>query len=219
MLTASDASKTSAALLIRSAQAQDSAQRACAALGESLWSPSKQNYNAGLNSSLSYEVYAGRYGNGQLFWVASDAPSSRHHKQECTAIDVHGTCHNVQCHQNLPALCTQSAPASNSTFSDTSNRFQIAQSVGEQTLVGYRDFYTFRFMGVRFANEPERFTYSTPFLNATGTNSAINHAPECLQAPNNGSTDCLFLNVWTTSLPAPRAPKKELKPVMVCQMK
>ena len=70
-------------------------------------------------------------------------------------------------------------------------------------------------MGVRFAQEPERFTYSSVY-DATGTNDALDPAPECLQAPNNGSTDCLFLNVWTTHLPAAAVPaKKDLKPVMV----
>ena len=113
-------------------------------------------------------------------------------------------------------LCSQSAPASNITFADTSAPFQVAQKVGSQILVGFRDFLTFRFLGVRFAQEPERFTYSTVYGNATGTNDALTFAPECLQSPNNGSTDCLFLNVWTTSLPAAAKPaQKELKPVMV----
>lgn len=35
------------------------------------------------------------------------------------------------------------------------------------------------------------------------------------QAPNDGSTDCLFLNVWTTLLPASSPAEKDLKPVMV----
>ncbi|KAK3066993.1 hypothetical protein LTR53_016392 [Teratosphaeriaceae sp. CCFEE 6253] len=69
---------------------------------------------------------------------------------------------------------------------------------------------------MRFAEEPERFTYSTPYINATGTNNALEGAPECLQAPNNGSTDCLFLNLWTTNLPSTQQPaKRDLKPVMV----
>lgn len=122
--------------------------------------------------------------------------------------------HKVGCTTKLPALCTQSAPASNITYADTSASFQIAQKVGSQTLVGYRDFLTFRFLGVRFAEEPERFTYSTLY-NGKGTNLALNPAPECLQLPVAGSTDCLFLNIWTTALPAGKPAKKNLKPVMV----
>jgi carboxylesterase type B len=70
-------------------------------------------------------------------------------------------------------------------------------------------------MGVRFAAEPERFTYSQLF-GGTGTNYALDPAPECSQSPGNGSTDCLFLNIWTTSLPATQRPANEdLKPVIV----
>lgn len=185
-----------------------------------MWSPSGQDFNAGLNSSLSYEVYAGNVPENQLIWIAAEEGASSwkgHHKRpQCQAIDIHGQCHNVDCNAHLPALCTHSAPASTDIYADTSAPRQVAQSVGQQTLIGYRDFYTFQFHGVRFAQEPERFTYSSVYTNATGTNAAIDPAPECLQAPNNGSTDCLFLNIWTTSLPATQhPPKKALKPVMV----
>ncbi|KAK3645529.1 hypothetical protein LTR56_002970 [Elasticomyces elasticus] len=222
-LRTSDAGKTSAALLLKNGQSQWSAQHACAALGEQLYSPSAQDFAAGLNQSLAYEVYAGRLSNNQLMWVASDAPTSHHHwQQHCTAMDTSGVCHPINCKTDLPVLCSQSAPASNAyndtaeSVSDTSSQYQVALPVGNQVLVGYRDFYTFQFKGVRFAEEPERFTYSSTYTNATGTNSALAHEPECLQAPNNGSTDCLFLNLWTPSLPSSQQPSKQnLKPVMV----
>ncbi|TKA82779.1 hypothetical protein B0A55_01786 [Friedmanniomyces simplex] len=221
-LRTSDAANTSAALLLSATQPQYAAQRACAALGEQLWSPSAQKFDAGLNTSLAYEVYAGHLSANQLLWVASDAPSSYHHRPQCTAMDLSGTCHTMSCRARLPALCTQSAPAANA-YNNTATaniyaptRFQVAQPVGGQTLVGYRDFFTFQFKGIRFAEEPERFTYSSTYTNATGTNSALTPAPECLQAPNNGSTDCLFLNLWTTNLPSSQQPaKQDLKPVMV----
>ena len=60
------------------------------------------------------------------------------------------------------------------------------------------------------------FTYSTVYNTASGTNYALKDAPECLQPFNGsamGSTDCLFLNIWTTSLPSSSA--TPLKPVMV----
>jgi carboxylesterase type B len=207
--------------LLGQAQSYSNAAQTCQALSESLWSPSKQNFGAGLNSSLAYEVYAGHYASNQLFWIAAESkhwsgPWQHHSMQHCQAMDVHGHCHDVNCEEHLPVLCTQSAPASTSTFANTSAAFQVAQSVREQTLIGYRDFYTWQFHGVRFAEEPERFTYSRVYTNATGTHSALQPAPECLQAPNNGSTDCLFLNIWTTTLPSSRQPAKQnLKPVMV----
>lgn len=62
------------------------------------------------------------------------------------------------------------------------------------------------------ANITSSFTYSSVYNNASGTNYALTDAPQCLQ-PSGGSTDCLFLNLWTTSLPAPGT--LTLKPVMV----
>ncbi|KAK1063015.1 hypothetical protein LTR74_009839 [Friedmanniomyces endolithicus] len=221
-LRTSDAAKTSAALLLSAAQPQYEAQRACASLGEKLWSPSAQDFDAGLNTSLGYEVFAGHLAANQLLWVATEAPASYHHWPQCTAMDLSGTCHTMSCQARLPALCTQSAPTSNA-YNNTATanvyaptQLQIALPVGGQTLVGYRDFYTFQFKGIRFAEEPERFTYSSTFTTATGTNSALTPAPECLQSPNNGSTDCLFLNIWTSNLPSSQQPAKQnLKPVMV----
>lgn len=209
---------------------------ACEALSEDLWSPSPLPFDAGLNSSLAYEVYSGRVAGDQLFWVGQarskrsapwkapahpgwgppahpKPPQGPHQAPSCQALDVNGNLHQVSCSEKLPTLCSQTAPASNITFANTSALYQVAQTVGAQTLVGYRDFLTFRFMGVRFAAEPERFTYSSVY-EGTGTNNALSPAPECLTTPNNGSTDCLFLNIWTTNLPAPSA-KKDLKPVMV----
>jgi hypothetical protein len=206
---------TSAAILLNSGSAWSSALSSCEALSETLWSPQLQDFNTGLNKSLAYEVFSGRFPSNQLFWIGNQGHTLSCPSPECHAIDVSGKVHQVACAEKLPALCTQNAPASNITFADTTASFQVAQRVGSQTLVGYRDFLTFRFMGVRFAAEPERFTYST-LHHATGVNYALDPAPECLQSPGTGSTDCLFLNIWTTSLPAAQRPaKKNLKPVMV----
>ncbi|KAH0291787.1 alpha/beta-hydrolase, partial [Aureobasidium sp. EXF-3399] len=227
MLKATDNSTTSAALLLSSPVTLTSALHACESLSEDLWSPSSAKpFTAGLNSSLAYEVYTRRLASNQLMWISQFHsklqsrhsgppvhPGPPHQAPKCTAMDVHGQTHPVSCSEKLPTLCSQTAPASNITYANTSPPYQISQIAGSQTLVGYRDFLTFRFMGVRFAAEPERFTYSSVY-DGTGVNEALEPAPECLTLPNNGSTDCLFLNIWTTNLPGPSA-KKELKPVMV----
>ncbi|THY59427.1 alpha/beta-hydrolase [Aureobasidium pullulans] len=219
--------KTSAALLLGTPLTLASALTACESLHENLWSLSLLPFTAGLNNSLAYEVFSGRVASSQLFWTgqSQSQPSSSkyagspshskppHQPPQCQAIDVNGDTHHVSCKERLPVLCSQTASASNITYADNSPPYQISQAVGFQTLVGYRDFLTFRFMGVRFAAEPERFTYSSIY-EGTGTNDALEPAPECLTLPNNGSTDCLFLNIWTTSLPRPGA-KQNLKPVMV----
>lgn len=209
--SASEIASTTGAILLNSPVSISSAEAECAALYESLFSPEFQNFEAGLNSSLAYEVYSGRYASHQLFWIKQTGSNS----QTCDALSVTGNVLQVSCYKLLPALCTQSAPASNITYANTSTPYQVAQQVGNQTLVGYRDFLTFRFLGVRFAAEPERFTYSTPY-SGTGTSLALTGAPECLQQPNNGSTDCLFANIWTTHLPASEGSETtDLKPVMV----
>lgn len=63
----------------------------------------------------------------------------------------------VNCDEELPALCTQSAPASSPTFATNSTAYQIETSSGSQALIGYRDFLTFQFRGVRFAPAPEAY--------------------------------------------------------------
>ena len=184
-------------------------------MSEGLLSLEDVNFQAGLNQSLAYEVYAGRLSSSQLLWVGPYNQNSSQNATTCPAIDATGKLQYTKCLDKLPALCSQSVPASNITYADTSANFQVAQKVGSQTLVGYRDFLTFRYLGIRFAQEPERFTYSSVY-HGTGTNNALEPAPECLQLPNNGSTDCLFLNVWTTLLPSMSQPAKpSLKPVMV----
>lgn len=230
-MTANDSATTSGALLLSNAQPAVAAQSVCAELGEKLWSPYTQSFTAGLNNSLNYEVYAGRVSQDQLFWIAQRGrmATCRPTLTSCQAMAANGSVYAVGCNENLPVLCTDTAPHSNITYADTSAPYQIQQTVGKQSLIGFRDFLTFRFMGIRFAAEPARFTYSSLYT-GTGVNEALHPAPMCLQLDNNPnplatfnnistSEDCLFLNVFTTKLhAAPNPPKEELKPVMVSFM-
>lgn len=78
----------------------------------------------------------------------------------------------------------------------------------------FRDRLAFRFFGIRYAPQPERFTYSTLYKGSGGAASALNYGSECPQG-DAGSEDCLFLNIWTNYLPRPGCSnKKDLKPVM-----
>ena len=145
----------------------------------------------------------------QRYWISSSSSA-------CRAIDSAGVATTVSCNQQLPFLCTQSAPFSNSTYADNSVDWQIEVQSDNQAITGYRDRATFRFLGVRYAEQPERFTYSQVFDNP-GSQSAIVFGSECTQVYNLGGTeDCLFLNIFTTYLPkantTPRA--SQLKPVM-----
>lgn len=78
----------------------------------------------------------------------------------------------------------------------------------------YRDRLSFRFLGVRYAAQPERFTYSEVYQGNGSHVSALDYGSECVQAPANGSEDCLFMNIFTPYLPAKGIPKSALKPVM-----
>jgi carboxylesterase type B len=74
---------------------------------------------------------------------------------------------------------------------------------------------SFRFLGIRYAHQPERFTYSTAYTGSGNSQSATSYGSECLQSGDVGSEDCLFLNIWTPYLPAQGgAPTQDLKPVM-----
>lgn len=81
----------------------------------------------------------------------------------------------------------------------------------------YRDHLSFRFLGVRYAPQPERYTDSVPYIGAGDQVSATEFGSECIQSAYGfaGSEDCLFLNIWTPYLPGPNSPKEKLRPVMV----
>lgn len=84
-------------------------------------------------------------------------------------------------------------------------------------LCRFRDRLAFRFLGIRYAPQPQRFTYSTLFQGSGEEVSALSYGPQCAQS-GGGSEDCLFLNIWTPYLPNPNtAPQKDkkLRPVGV----
>lgn len=176
-----------------------------------LWSPESQHFNLGLNSSLSYQIYLDNFNPEQLFWISGS--------KSCQATDAYGHISTINCTENLPAICTQTAPLSNITFAEISSPFQITIKAGNQTLTGYRDFHSFRFLGIRYAAQPERFAYSTVFT-GTEKSTALLPPPDCAQLPGTGSEDCLFFNLWTPILPSaptPKTaiPKRKLKAVLV----
>ncbi|KAF2014528.1 alpha/beta-hydrolase [Aaosphaeria arxii CBS 175.79] len=205
-----------AAILIGTIGTYEDAVYICEGLHEKLWSPALGGFQAGLNNSLSYEAYLKDKNNSEsVYWIQRTTNST-----SCSTISTNGTVQESSCSQLLPALCTQSAPMAYPAWADTSPNYRVSQRVGEQTLTGFRDFHTFRFHGVRFAEPPKRFEFSTMY-EGYGHADALEYGNDCVQAPmpylGTMSEDCLFMNIWTPYLPSTltqKVAKKKLKPVM-----
>ncbi|KAK0715313.1 Carboxylesterase family-domain-containing protein [Lasiosphaeris hirsuta] len=211
---------TGAALLVHQPSPYSAAQTACALLGEEPWDPARSDFNAALNRSLAYQVYQKISAPGQIYWIAKTTPDA----DTCRGIDTSGAILSLACTSEVPALCTQSAPVSNSTLANASAAWQVSHFVGNKQLTGYRDYHTFKFRGIRFAPTPARFTYSTPAsFEAPGEVDATSAGADCSQpigeVKSGSSEDCLFANVWTPYLPrmgdSRARVRTHLKPVMV----
>ncbi|KAN0105826.1 cholinesterase [Hyaloscypha variabilis] len=205
-LLGSESPSADSGVILLSPRSGNAAASACATLGEQLWSPELNT--SSIQANLDYLTSQGKYAADQQYWVASISNTSR-------AIDGYGNVANttstLSSHRILPALCTHSAPFSNSTYQNTSAIWQVTVHSNHECLTGFRDRLSFRFLGIRYAPQPKRFTYSTPYK-GNGSSDATSYGSQCLQS-GGGSEDCLFLNIWTTYLPAP-AGSKQLKPVM-----
>lgn len=186
-------------------------------MGETPWNPDNTDFHDTLETSLGYQIYEKIAPKDQLYWVLKLQDAD-----VCRGIDATGETKDVDCLTELPILCTQSAPLSNSTFADNSMNWQVSHFVGNKLLTGYRDYHTWKFRGIRYADKPARFTYSKPAsYESDGEIDATNAGADCSQpigeVRNGSSEDCLFANVWTPYLPrmGEYNKKSQLKPVML----
>ena len=186
-------------------------------LGELPWNPDTQNFNASLRNSLSYQVYQGHAAKDQVYWIAKVHDSD----DDCRGIDTTGRTYDVDCSSQVPTLCTQSAPVSNSSFANSSAAWRVTQFVGQTQLTGYRDLATWKFRGLRYADKADRFTYSKVHSfddpDEVDATTAGADCPQRIGEVKSGSSeDCLFANVWTPYLPPMGGVKpSQLKPVML----
>lgn len=189
------------------------ATKRCASANEKLWSPLQSNYSSGLDNALTYQAYLD--GKEALhYWISN--PSNTSHS--CDAIAMNGSIRKRPCEDHLPTLCTNSGPLLSAGLSSPIPSLQVSVQSGQQRITGFRDFYTFQFRGIRFSEQPERFTFSKLYQQE-GEVDATKYGPGCLQGPDPRwpelSEDCLFLNVWTPYLPSKTSKKSKLKAVMV----
>ncbi|KAG0159256.1 hypothetical protein PDIDSM_6778 [Penicillium digitatum] len=193
-------------ILVLDARPWQEATESCQKLGETLWG-TDSNYQT-TQRDLDYLVFQDKYARNQRFWTASD-------HRKLSTIDTTGRVNQASANEKLPVFCTQSAPFSNHTFQDTSAQWQVTVHSNDEDLTGFRDRFSFRFLGIRYAKQPRRWEYSEVYKGTDKKVSALNYGSECTQGTT-GSEDCLFLNVWTPYLPKnDQASKSQLKPVML----
>ncbi|CAD0093555.1 unnamed protein product, partial [Aureobasidium mustum] len=199
-----DVNHISAILLDPSTAAN--AATGCAALNETLLSQSAlQAHSQDFIEQLSYINYAGRCTQDQKWHIASGQTVQLHNNVLKFGKAGVG---NV-----LPVLCTQSSQSNmpSNAVASAANEIKIA-STGN-TYVGFRNKKSFRFQGIPFADQPERFAYSTLYSKTGQTIDATKYGPDCAQPYESSSSEnCLFLNIQTPYIPKAGS-KKDLRPV------
>ncbi|CAK7222789.1 hypothetical protein SEUCBS140593_005022 [Sporothrix eucalyptigena] len=209
----------SAAVLVHQPTPFAAASTSCTLLGETPFHPENTSLST-LTSTLAYQQFQGLASPSQQYWISKAQPSA----DECRSITATGNITNTDCLTQLPILCTQSAPVSNTSTVATENgaAWRVTQSVNGTLMTGYRDLHVWKFRGVRYANPPARFTYSQKATHQPGDPDvlAVTAGADCVQpigeVRSGSSEDCLFANVWTPHLPrSGNHSQTELKPVML----
>ena len=184
-----------------------SASSACAALGEQLVSRATiQAHQSDFLHQLSYNAYAGRAARNQSYLI-SNGTVALNEKADRLSFPA-SPMHNAR----LPVLCTQSSNQNSASNAVATASNQITVSAAGNTYVGYRNQKSFRFLGIRYADAPERFVYSSLYSTTGQTLNATAYGPQCAQS-GSGSEDCLFLNIQTPYIPKAGS-KDRLRPVM-----
>jgi len=171
------------------------ASAACAALSESLISQATlQAHLSDFTAQLNYNAYAGRAAPSQAYWINDAVVITSENGTSFTYAAM-----GAYSRHNLPALCTQSASGNNG-YARANASNQVTVNAAGNSYVGFRNLKSFRFLGIQYAQQPQRFTYSQ-LTNVTGqTLNATAYGAQCLQY-GSGSEDCLFLNIQTPFVP------------------
>jgi Carboxylesterase family len=179
------------------------AEQGCQALGESLLTQTTiQNYTSDFSEALAYLEFA--YGIGPAFQIDSGLVVLSQNRLSFAASGSQ--------HRPLPVLCSQSSNASQPPNSTAATSNEITVKAAGNEYVGFRNQKSFRFLGIRYADPPERFVYSHLYSNTGETAHATAYGSQCTQ-PGVGGEDCLFLNIQTPYIPKAGS-IKNLRPVL-----
>jgi len=128
----------------------------CAALGESLVSSSEINSHlADFNASFSYLVFA-TYTHRVQQYIISDGVVTYNEAGAEITFQAYPAGNPA-----LPVLCTQSSNQDQPTNSYPTPSNQVSIASTGNTYVGYRNQKSFRFLGIPYANPPQRWEHST----------------------------------------------------------
>jgi hypothetical protein len=202
-LNASDDRNHVGALLLDPVS-QASAAAACASASEKLLPKSTlQKYRSDFIHALAYQDFAEYFDTENGFYVEDGVVSASNQlKYESSSKNSH---------KRLPVLCTQSANNGSSNAGPVRGS-EITVASGGNTYIGYRNQKSFRFLGIPYADKPERWTYSSQYSRKGQTIQATGYGSQCAQG-GSGSEDCLFLNIQTPYIPKAGS-RKNLRPVM-----
>ncbi|PYH93417.1 carboxylesterase [Aspergillus ellipticus CBS 707.79] len=164
---------------------------------------------------FSYQQYLGIIGENQTFWSSCSSSDP---------VDSQGTVSKSGSSSSF--LCTNSAPFVSTVDTDYSKFPTVSVQSNGTVFEGLRDHMAFRFIGIPFAKPPVdalRFRYAEDW-NGSYVN-ATRYSAGCLQYgwfdgdsyglnPWGNSEDCLYLNVYSSSLPSANS-STPLKPVML----
>ncbi|KAF9892963.1 hypothetical protein FE257_000555 [Aspergillus nanangensis] len=201
-LNTSDHENHIGAILLDS-MGQHGIREACEEIGETMLSRKAiEDHRDDFKRLFAYLAYSGRAESTQGYYIRDGVLSVT------PGADTFDVLPFPRRNLHHPVLCTQSSIGPAST--DPAREVRIPSD--GNTYVGFRDQKSFRFLGIPYADKPQRFMYSTVYSPKSEMIQATNYGFNCAQ-PAGGSEDCLFLNIQTPFIPK-QGSMDNLKPVL-----